>query len=81
MNRIWTTTRGNTRMSSRFLFIRIAPLAEPLFSSSRPTEFGELRMRIERATNHSIQRTGANRLGLLQFEPQWRLAPAADAGR
>jgi hypothetical protein len=31
--------------------------------------------------NHSIQRTGASRFGQAQFEPQWRLAPVADADR
>jgi hypothetical protein len=33
------------------------------------------------SSNHSIQRTAASRLAELQFQPQWRLAPAADADR
>jgi hypothetical protein len=31
--------------------------------------------------NHSVERTGASRSGQLQFVRQWRLAPAAHAGR
>jgi hypothetical protein len=34
-----------------------------------------------KATNHSIQRMGASRLGLFQLVCQRRLAPTADADR